>query len=69
MRGLPRMWNPRIWLRDWLNKRTPAEQVASDTLLLSALNEGVRRGLANAQRKVERAANPKPPLQEPRGDE
>ncbi len=27
-RALPDRWNPRVWIRDWLNARTPAEQSA-----------------------------------------
>ena len=29
---LPDRWNPRVWLRDWLNKSTPTEKARWDAI-------------------------------------
>lgn len=29
---LPDRWNPRLWLRDWLNAKSPTEQHRADIL-------------------------------------
>lgn len=29
---LPDRWNPRVWLRDWLNKSTPTERARWEAL-------------------------------------
>lgn len=46
MRALPDKWNPRLWLRDWLNKPSQAEleERAAGELASRAFFEELSRG-------------------------
>lgn len=45
--ALPDRWNPRVWVRDWLTKRSPAEE-ATRARLREAMREQLQRSVSEA---------------------